>query len=757
MITFNCPGGWEGDCRPGGRFVVPYPSGLVETHLGTISAPDWLRWMRLAPDGRVVGNAQNGGQVWEWADGRWHDRGPSFGNRPCIYDAAGGLEIVTRADTFTGALGWRYVADDGRLIAAWETYDPHTPLAVELGVTQLWEWIQHGPFVVGQGADGGIFALDLRNGLRYQLGAGQSRLMAFALEGEQCAVAWVQEVASYFDNEPVPVGACVRWLTVAELLNRPPVDPDLPPPIDPEEPMKPPVVTVQTWTLDELLDGREFAFSDTENPALGYQARVWVQHGSMYASFTNKAGHAQTGMARPVKPCEDSGGGGGGNGGHEPPPPQHSPIKTDHGTFWQVDRSGLVSHGAREDPFEIGLAENGRYTFKAPNGRYVCAENGGADNVLIANRDSAGGWEQFTRGPSGTADKPRGFTLQADNGRFVAAEADGRLTCDRLQAGGWETFEAPAIVGTTPRLVIRDRIYFGQEDGTRFHAIECSDFSLYKYFLDSQDIGPVLAQRAQVGFNMLRVWLLNTSVIPGGLEPGSYLNFYAHLPEFLRLCASYGLYVELTAFTQTQTLMPDDSDQIAHWTDICDAIRDQPNVLLELVNEADQHDNATSAAFGRPSGVLASTGSNGSDHWPPEPDWDYLLYHTNDAPEFQRKVGHNAWEISEHRGEKPCISNENTRFDDKDADLDHAYDAAAGAALLCAGACFHSVRGKISELWGGHELECAKAWVAGAKSVPLEYQPGQYARHDDLNGPDCIRAYSRTLPDGRSWLVKIRP
>ena len=59
--------------------------------------------------------------------------------------------------------------------------------------------------------------------------------MAFALEGDQCAVAWVQEVASYFDNEPVPVGACVRWFTVAELLARPPVDPDaIPPPIDPD-------------------------------------------------------------------------------------------------------------------------------------------------------------------------------------------------------------------------------------------------------------------------------------------------------------------------------------------------------------------------------------------------------------------------------------------------------------------------------------------------------------------------------------------
>ena len=127
------------------------------------------------------------------------------------------------------------------------------------------------------------------------------------------------------------------------------------------------------------------------------------------------------------------------------------------------------------------------------------------------------------------------------------------------------------------------------------------------------------------------------------------MSFYENLPEFLRVCASYGLYVELTAFTQCQTLMPDETDQIAHLQDIVDAVRDEPNVLIELVNEGDQHDNATSANFPQPRGVLCSTGSNGADSAPPTPDWDYCLYHTNDLSEWQRKTGHNAMEWGEVR------------------------------------------------------------------------------------------------------------
>lgn len=318
--------------------------------------------------------------------------------------------------------------------------------------------------------------------------------------------------------------------------------------------------------------------------------------------------------------------------------------------------------------------------------------------------------------------------------------------------------EAPARkppVGSLSPLTI-DGPFF-RSHGEPWTAIESSEFSLYKRFLDGEDIAPVLTERQSIGFNLLRVWLLNTSVVPGGIRPSQYADFYDRLKPFAALCAAYGCYVEFTAFTQTQTLMPLLSEQRAHWENTQVALRGVP-CLLELVNEADQHDNRTAPELlqMRPSGILASSGSNGADSPPPEPVWDYVLYHSNGLSEFQRKVGHNAMEWADTY-RVPAMSNENTRYPDQDASKAHAYDAAAGAALLCAGACFHSQSGKLSRVFNPVEWECAVAWVEGAESVPLAFQAGRYARHDNLNGPDCIRAYSRTLPDGRSHLVKIRP
>lgn len=294
-------------------------------------------------------------------------------------------------------------------------------------------------------------------------------------------------------------------------------------------------------------------------------------------------------------------------------------------------------------------------------------------------------------------------------------------------------------------------------NGQPWTAIESSEFSLYKRHLNGEDIAPVLLQRQAIGFNLLRVWLLNTSVIPGGLRPSMYPAFYDRLPAFAALCWSYGLLVEFTAFTQTQTLLPLVADQQAHWRHVCDALHGTP-CLLELVNEADQHDNRTDPSLltMRPVGLLASSGSNGADSPPPTPVWDYVLYHSNGLNEWQRKVGHNAmeWADTYHM---PAMSNENTRYPDQDASVTHAEDAAAGAALLCAGACFHSQSGKLSVPFDATEFGAAVAWVRGATSVPLEFQRGQYHHRTELEGQDCIRAYDRRLPDGRAHVVKIRP
>jgi len=220
------------------------------------------------------------------------------------------------------------------------------------------------------------------------------------------------------------------------------------------------------------------------------------------------------------------------------------------------------------------------------------------------------------------------------------------------------------------------------------------------------------------------------------------------------------------------------------------------NELSENTNEPDFAGRVFNLGdYSRPSGVLASRGSNGSEKppvgaaWTPfntdqwnyfhmsEPlpaPWDYWVMHYNDAYEWPRKVGHNSMPDSEGFGANiPCLANENTRYPDKSGHVTGlmnpstpqavwAQDTAAAAALLCAGSCYHSVAGKTSDLWqNGTELDCAAAWAAGAESVNLDYQDGSY-RHPteaegDISKPDnpVLRIYDRVV-GGEFARVTIR-
>jgi hypothetical protein len=381
----------------------------------------------------------------------------------------------------------------------------------------------------------------------------------------------------------------------------------------------------------------------------------------------------------------------------------------------------------------------------------------------------------------GNVNKIPRASVTLDHGAVVRATPEGDADVPNLTAGrytvcakaeGWKEFCADQGVpadGAVFLALERDiRVpligvsgkYF-TDHGEPWTEIETSDFSLYKRYLDGENIDPILAERRDVGFNTLRVWLLNTSVIPGGLQPKDYPQFYAALPAFVDLLGAHGFVVELTAFTQTPLLMPNVNDQRQHWQRTQDAIRGKPNVLLELVNEynhgGDHPDNAPDRALWtmRPVGILASSGSADADAAPPELVWDYVLYHSNGLSEFQRKVGHNAMEYADKYG-VPAVANENTRYPDQDASEQHAFDAAAGGALLAAGSCYHSNAGKFSRLYGD-ERRFAAAWVAGAKSVPLDFQRGAYLHRADLEDANAIRVYERRLPDGRSFILRVRP
>jgi hypothetical protein len=339
----------------------------------------------------------------------------------------------------------------------------------------------------------------------------------------------------------------------------------------------------------------------------------------------------------------------------------------------------------------------------------------------------------------------------------------------RLTADGYESFIQRVLIQREmgehtmavdairlPRLQVRGE-YLQLETGQRWTEIETSDFNLLSRYAAGEDITPVLLQRQDVGFNTLRVWTaydLNNAGI-GQLFPSP--SVYTAIPGFVKLCARYGFYVEFTGFTGPySTVFVDDDAKVNHWENLISATVGLPNVYLELVNEYSNPPNVDipMSRFRRPMTVLASHGSDVQDAMPPQPFWDLVTYRPGGGGEWQRKVGHNAWEDVASWANVPTISNETTRFPDSDSNINHAYDAAAGAALMAAGAAFHSVHGKNSTLFVGGELDAARAWVAGARSVPLACQGQPYR---NLSGQDAsyLRIYQRG--GDPACIVRIRP
>jgi hypothetical protein len=305
--------------------------------------------------------------------------------------------------------------------------------------------------------------------------------------------------------------------------------------------------------------------------------------------------------------------------------------------------------------------------------------------------------------------------------------------------------------------------FFALEDGT-YHTIKgTSAFALLAKYQNGESIISQLVQWRSCGFNMLRVW---TAFSIDTIGVFTTLD-YSVIPGFVSLCADFGFHVEFTAYTGI--------NDPTHWGKLCDAaLQCSPRPLLELVNELSENTNEAddqgrifnlSDYTQAPAPLLSSHGSNGSQQFPVRPWWSYELFHTNGAPEWWRKAGNGARQITEGVTENgivyagsgvPTIADENTRYTDKpDTTLEHAYDAAMAAALLCAGSTFHSVEGKAAVLFGEDTEEAARAWCDGANSIDLRFQDGAYRRADELLTADMLRVYQRVL-NGEAETAPVR-
>ena len=151
-------------------------------------------------------------------------------------------------------------------------------------------------------------------------------------------------------------------------------------------------------------------------------------------------------------------------------------------------------------------------------------------------------------------------------------------------------------------------------------------FRDYERFLNGQDIRPVLNEAGNLGANGRRVFGAFDFGTPDQqrLYPREHGDYYEKLQPFHALCAEFGLTVQFCVFADTKRSVPGADSQKEHWQKVCDALRPVPNVLLQRVNENNQHENGVDADLAKPAGLCSSFGSNGTGDDPPQPFWDYV-------------------------------------------------------------------------------------------------------------------------------------
>jgi hypothetical protein len=283
-------------------------------------------------------------------------------------------------------------------------------------------------------------------------------------------------------------------------------------------------------------------------------------------------------------------------------------------------------------------------------------------------------------------------------------------------------------------------------DGTPHTIIEATSFQSFDLWLHGKlaELDAHLGQLQALGFNCHRVFGMCRNLFD--LDPTTRSNFYAELPTYVRYAARrFGLRTDFVVFPDCALVMNDTGRQLQHWARCGDALRPvSALVLVSLQNEEDQTPNRIdSAAFAPLEGLLCSHGSTGAVGLQVLPAWDWTELHTNDTYQWPRKSGHNCMEFG-----GVGLATENTR-PDRDGTVHHFEDAAAGAALLCGGSCFHAASLRWSQVMtDAHELACAQAWVRGAMSVPLHCQTGGYRHRQDLEGPDAAGTGERVYQRG---------
>jgi hypothetical protein len=327
---------------------------------------------------------------------------------------------------------------------------------------------------------------------------------------------------------------------------------------------------------------------------------------------------------------------------------------------------------------------------------------------------------------------------------MLAMALDGR-TGDELRGWLHDSDEAAAFrkQPLTPRLHV-DGLRFVTETGEPWQMAFLSGFRDYERFLRGEDIAPLLKETRDLGANGRRVFGAFDFGSPEQqrLYPREHADYYDRLPQFFALFQSYGLYLQFTAFADTQRSVPSKSAQSDHWQQVCAQTRAAgPNVLLEFVNEQDAHDNHADFEPDRPDGVCASRGSNGAGSDPPGPYWDYADLHAERRADFSLATTTVHFAINGYgegfygfHGHKTATSFAGTRRATVNSEPPGFADATQPGRRTCdpvvayqlglgcrwgAGGTAHSECGIQSVALTATQRSCVAAFIRGVRGDPL--------------------------------------
>lgn len=245
-----------------------------------------------------------------------------------------------------------------------------------------------------------------------------------------------------------------------------------------------------------------------------------------------------------------------------------------------------------------------------------------------------------------------------------------------------------------------------------------TDFRLLE-MLSRGDHGGVrrlLDQRYIVGANLVRVLPMKFNNTGWQLDPRAGLEKVDELADLLY--RDYGMYMQLTVFADTALILPNQADQQGYWSRAIEIGQRHSNLLLDLVNEAGHSTQRLDPSlFARPSGVLASHGSRGTDASPVKPLWDYTTFHARrDRPPDARGITNcNPYEF-EADYPKPCrfMVEEMMKPEDYGFQQDVAYLMGRHAGIGWGGT-FHTNEGINGQMWPNAVEDCARAFYRGVR------------------------------------------